>query len=196
MLTVIIPTRESERALVQTLAPLVAGATAGLITEVIVVDAGSTDATAEVADLAGCRYLVGEESVGARLKRAALAARAPWLLFLRPGTVPEPGWIEAIEGFIGSGRDTEQAAIFRLRADEFAEPGLGAALKALRSALFGVAPEPGQGLLIARRLYDSLGGHGAGEDTEAALLSRLGQRRLALLRPQRDRPEHILDFVN
>jgi glycosyltransferase involved in cell wall biosynthesis len=181
MLTVIIPTRESERALVQTLAPLVAGATAGLITVVIVVDAGSTDATAEVADLAGCRYLVGEESVGARLKRAALAARAPWLLFLRPGTVPEPGWIEAIEGFIGSGRDTEQAAIFRLRADEFAEPGLGAALKALRSALFGVAPEPGQGLLIARRLYDSLGGHGAGEDTEAALLSRLGQRRLALL---------------
>jgi len=38
--TVIIPTLESERSLVQTLAPLVSGATAGLITEVIVADAG------------------------------------------------------------------------------------------------------------------------------------------------------------
>ena len=41
MITVIIPTLESERSLVQTLAPLVSGATAGLITEVIVADAGS-----------------------------------------------------------------------------------------------------------------------------------------------------------
>ena len=55
MLTVIIPTREAERALVQSLAPLVSGATAGRIAEVIVADAGSSDATAEVADVAGCR---------------------------------------------------------------------------------------------------------------------------------------------
>lgn len=181
MLTVIIPTRESERALVQTLAPLVSGATAGLVTEVIVADAGSADATAEVADVAGCRYLAGPGTVGARLKLAAGEARAPWLLFLWPGTVPEPGWIEAIESFIGAGRDSAQAAVFRLRADEFAEPGLGAALKALRAALFGVTPGPEQGLLIARRLYDSLGGHGAGEDAEAALFRRIGRRRLALL---------------
>ncbi len=104
MLTVIIATHESERALVQTLAPLVSGATAGLITEVIVADAGSTDATAEVADLAGCRFMTADAAVGARLRRAAAEARAPWLLFLRPGTVPEPGWIEAVESFIGSGR--------------------------------------------------------------------------------------------
>lgn len=181
MLTVIIPTRESERALVQTLAPLVAGATAGLITEVIVADAGSADATAEVADLAGCRYLVGEGTTGARLKNAVTSARAPWLLFLRPGTVPEPGWIEAVESFIGSGRETAQAAVFRVRSDEYAEPGLAAALKALRAALFGAAPGPEQGLLIARRLYDEIGGHGAGNDAEAALLARLGRRRIALL---------------
>ena len=181
MLTVIIPTRESERALVQTLAPLVAGATAGLITEVIVADAGSTDATAEVADLAGCRYLAGSGETGQRLKSAAREARAPWLLFLRPGTVPEPGWIEAIESFIGSGRETAQAAIFRLRADEFAEPGIAAVLRALRSALFGASPGPAQGLLIARRLYDEIGGHGASEDAEKALLARLGRRRIALL---------------
>ena len=181
MLTVIIPTRESERALVQTLAPLVAGATAGLITEVIVADAASTDATAEVADLAGCRYLVAETAVGARLKSAAQSARAPWLLFLRPGTVPEPGWIEAIESFIGAGRETERAAIFRRRIDEFEEPGLIAALNTLRNALFGSAAVPEQGLLIARRLYEQIGGHSASDDAEAALLKRLGRRRLALL---------------
>ena len=181
MLSVIIPTDESERALVQTLAPLVAGATAGLIAEVIVADAGSKDATAEVADLAGCRYLASGGAAGARLSGAAKEARAPWLLFLRPGTVPEPGWIEAVESFIGSGRETAQAAVFRLRSDEFAEPGLATALRALRAALFGAAPAPVQGLLIARRLYDSLGGHAAGEEGEADLLRRLGRRRIALL---------------
>ena len=113
MLTVIIPTRESERPLVQTLAPLVAGATAGLIAEVIVADAGSKDATADVADLAGCRYVATDGATGARLAGAAKEARAPWLLFLRPGTVPEPGWIETVESFIGSDRETAQAGIFR-----------------------------------------------------------------------------------
>ncbi|HEY5279403.1 MAG TPA: glycosyltransferase [Pseudolabrys sp.] len=181
MLTVVIPTRESERALVQTLAPLVSGATAGLVSEVIVADAGSTDATAEIADLAGCRYLRTEAPAGVRLKTAATAARAPWLLFLRPGTVPEPGWIEAIERFIGSGREAQQAAIFRRRADEFGEPGIAAALATLRAALFGATPGPEQGLLIARRLYDRVGGHDASEDAETELLRRLGRRRIALL---------------
>jgi glycosyltransferase involved in cell wall biosynthesis len=181
MLTVIIPTRESERTLVQTLAPLVAGATAGLVSEVIVADAGSTDATAQVADLAGCRYLVEDAAVGARLKTAARSARAPWLLFLRPGTVPEPGWIEAIERFVGAGRETGQAAVFSRRRDALAQPGLAAAVNAFRAALFGRAVMPEQGLLIARRLYDHVGGHDASESAEMLLLKRLGGRRLALL---------------
>jgi glycosyltransferase involved in cell wall biosynthesis len=86
MLTVIIPSCESERTLVQTLAPLVAGATAGLIAEVIVADGGSRDATEEVADIAGCRFLRGEAPVGARLAEAAALARTAWLMFLRPGS--------------------------------------------------------------------------------------------------------------
>ena len=40
-----------------TLAALVPGATAGLLGEVVVADAGSRDATAEVADVAGCRFI-------------------------------------------------------------------------------------------------------------------------------------------
>ncbi len=57
MLSVVIATHESERALVPTLAALVPGAMAGLISEVVVADAGSTDATEEVADIAGCRFI-------------------------------------------------------------------------------------------------------------------------------------------
>ena len=50
MLSAIISTHESERALVPTLAALVPGATAGLLGEVIVADAGSYDATAGLLD--------------------------------------------------------------------------------------------------------------------------------------------------
>ena len=72
MLTAIIATRESERILVPTLAALVPGAMAGLLTEVIVADAGSRDATAEVTDIAGCRFMSDTAPVGARLKAAGV----------------------------------------------------------------------------------------------------------------------------
>ena len=52
MLSAIIATRNSERSLVPTLSALVPAAASGLLAEVIVADAGSEDATAEVADRA------------------------------------------------------------------------------------------------------------------------------------------------
>ena len=100
MLSAIIATHESERALVPTLAALVPGALAGLLGEVVVADAGSRDATAEVADIAGCRFMVSGEPLGARLKAAAATTRTPWLMFLRAGCVPEPGWIDAAQRFM------------------------------------------------------------------------------------------------
>ena len=54
MLSVVIATQDSERALLPTLAALVAGAAAGLVREVIVADASSRDATVAIADEAGC----------------------------------------------------------------------------------------------------------------------------------------------
>jgi glycosyltransferase involved in cell wall biosynthesis len=158
MLTVIIPTLESERALVQTLSPLVAGATAGLIAEVIVADGGSRDATEEVAEIAGCRFLRSDAPAGVRLKEAAALARTPWLMFLRAGSVPEPAWVDAVQDFM---RGDAQAASFRRPAG-----GLFARLLAPRI-------QPEQGLLIAKRLYDSAGGHPPREDAEAALLRGL-----------------------
>jgi glycosyltransferase involved in cell wall biosynthesis len=184
MLSAIIATHESERTLVPTLAALIPGATAGLLGEVIVADAGSHDATAEVADVAGCRFMASSDPLGTRLKAAAASTRTPWLLFLRAGCVPETGWVAAADRFMqatdtldGAGR----AAVFRPPgAADLLRPGLSEVIALLRVALGGGA-KPEQGLLIARRFYDALGGHPAGADAEAALLRQIGRRRIVML---------------
>jgi len=183
MLSVIIATHESERTLVPTLAALVPGATAGLLGEVIVADAGSRDATAEVADVAGCRFMASSEPLGARLKAAAASTRTPWLMFLRAGCVPEPDWVEAATRFIEATDrlDNGRAAVFRPPGvADLLRPSLAELIVLLRVTLGGGA-RPEQGLLIARRHYDSIGGHPDGADAEAAMLRRIGRRRLTML---------------
>lgn len=184
MLSAIIATRESERTLVPTLAALVPGATAGLIGEVVVCDGGSSDATAEVADVAGCRFMTSDEPLGARLKSAAASVRTPWLLFLRAGCVPDPGWVAAADRFIAATDMIEGAA----RAAVFRPPGVADMLRPSLAELFtvlqvafGGGARPEQGLLIARRFYDALGGHPAGDGAERDLLRRIGRRRIAML---------------
>ena len=184
MLSVIIPTHESERALVRTLAVLVPGAAAGAVREVIVADAGSRDATAEVADLAGCQVLVSHAPLGARLKAAAARARAQWLLFLRPGTRLDANWIDDAMGFIAAdeSRAASRAAVFRPVSGAAADrPVLFEALSLLRTAL-GARARPQQGLLIAKHLYEVIGGHRDHPQPESDLLRRLGRRRIVMLR--------------
>src|ERR1051325_9362224 len=94
MLSIIIPTHDSERPLVHTLAALVPGATAGLVREVIVADGGSRDGTEQVADIAGCVFFSSAKPLGTRLNDAAAKARGEWLMFLRPGAVPGVTWID------------------------------------------------------------------------------------------------------
>ncbi len=184
MLSAIIATHESERTLVPTLAALVPGATAGLLGEVIVADAGSSDATEEVADIAGCRFVASSAPLGARLKAAALTTRTPWLLFLRAGCVPEPGWIAAADRFIAAIDQTDgamRAAVFRpASASDLLHPRLSELATLLR-VMVGGGARPEQGLLIARRFYDEIGGHGHGADAETALLRKIGRRRIAML---------------
>src|SRR5450432_3405950 len=100
MITVIIPTLDSERRLVPTLAMLVPGAMSGIVREVIVADGGSSDATLEIADTAGCTALTAPGSPAGRLRAAVAAARAPWLMFLRPGTVLDATWLDEAARFI------------------------------------------------------------------------------------------------
>ena len=184
MLSVIIATHESERALVPTLAALVPGAAAGLLAEVVVADSGSRDATAEVADIAGCRFISSTEPIGARLKAAAASTRSPWLMFLRAGAVPQAGWIDAADRFMQATdllNGAARAAVFRPPAPtDYLRPSLAEIIALLRTALGGGA-DPEQGLLIARRFYEAVGGHSAGDDAETALLRLLGRQRTAML---------------
>lgn len=185
MLSVVIATDESERALVPTLAALVPGAAAGVVREVIVADGGSRDQTAEVADIAGCRIIVSEAPLGERLRNAAATARAPWLLFLRVGTVPDPTWIGEAIGFAEQEQHNTgalvRAAVFRPAPMLGSTSTLLDALTVLWIALGG-RHRPEHGLMIPRALYDALGGHRDGADPERDLLRRLGRRRIGVLR--------------
>jgi hypothetical protein len=105
-------------------------------------------------------------------------------MFLRAGVVPQPGWIDAAEHFMqvsGLKEGPVRAGVFRLAgAAHSVGPGFAELAGLLRAAIGG-GPRPEQGLLIGRRLYDSIGGHPAGEDAEAAILRRVGRRRLTVL---------------
>jgi hypothetical protein len=185
MISVIIATNESERPLLPTLAALVPGAMAGIVSDVIVADAGSHDGTAAVADVAGCRFMVTPGPLGTRLSAAAASGRAPWLLFMRPGSVPDVTWVQEASRFmLDAGRsDDPHAAVFRAAS---ASGGRRSALieaLALMIAALGAQPHPSQGLLISKMHYDALGGHRPdSSNTETDLIRRLGRRRIVLLR--------------
>jgi glycosyltransferase involved in cell wall biosynthesis len=179
MLSVIIATFDSERALVPTLAALVPGATAGLISEVIIADGGSSDETAAVADVAGCDFLPGTGPLGRRLKAATVKARAPWLMFLRPGTILDAPWTADVDRLVQQPATASVAAVFQRGAP--AQSGLGDALSLLATAL-GARPRPEQGLIIPQALYKSVGGHADNAaDPESELLRRIGRRRIVTL---------------
>jgi glycosyltransferase involved in cell wall biosynthesis len=186
MLTAIIPTHNSERALVPTLAMLVPGAMTGTVREVIVIDGGSTDATAQVVDIAGCELMTSSAPLGTRLKAAAAAARGTWLLFLRPGVVLDAAWVEeaarVIENAVARGTVASHAAVFRRSAAPDAKNSFfRQVLDLLMAALRG--PHPDQGLMLSRQFYDRIGGHRAyAPDPETELLRRIGRRRLVTLR--------------
>jgi glycosyltransferase involved in cell wall biosynthesis len=170
--SIILATSDSERALLPTLAALVPGATAGIVREVIVADAGSRDGTREIADFAGCEFVATSGSLGVRLSAAAQSARGDWLMFLQPGAVPGPTWIDETIAFAErTGRET-RGAVFAAH---------GGVLARLRERL--QLPRATQGLIIRRTAYHTLGGHRAeAADPERALLRRLGRTRLAVLR--------------
>ena len=156
----------------------------------LVVDGGSRDDTAAVADVGGCNFLVADGPLGRRLKTAVAWARAPWLLFLRPGTILDAPWIGETTHFVERAPPDSRAAVFRRAARaavfrphgiaDLLRPGLGEIVSLLR-VTFGGGAKPEQGLLIAQRFYQSIGGHPGGADAEAALLRKLGRRRIAML---------------
>ena len=105
-------------------------------------------------------------------------------MFLRAGCVPQPAWVAAVDRFMQMADASERArraAVFRPPGiADLMRPGLGEILAMLR-VTFGGAPKPEQGLVITRRFYDALGGHDGHAEAEAAMLRKLGRRRIAML---------------
>jgi glycosyltransferase involved in cell wall biosynthesis len=152
MITVVIATDNDERTLGQTLASLVPAAVDGLVREVILADAGSTDDTLKIAEDAGARIVQAEGAVEARLAAACRVARADWLLILE-ASVPAPhGW----EGAAGHHMERHGG-------------------KAAYWGRSGLAPfvTPAKAVLVPRRLFDQ-------EAAAAGWLRKLGARAVAL----------------
>ena len=184
MISVIVPTDNAERLLPRCFDSLIAGAVRGVVREVIVSDAGSTDSTLLIADGAGAHIIHARKNRGAQMAQAAASAKSDWLLFLRPETALETGWEVEAESFISqAAMERPRAAVFRFALEDFGGEARRAEAKAaLRTALFAL-PYGDQGLLIPKRLYQKLGGHRALADMEDAdLVRRIGRRRLVSLR--------------
>ncbi len=141
--------------------------------ERILVDGGSADATRDIAAAAGWRVIEAPRGRGTQLRAGAAAARGDTLLFVHADTVLAPDWVAAVRGFSG------EAGYFRLAfsgADRRA--ARVARLANWRARNLGL-PYGDQGLLIARDLYDRLGGYRdmpLMEDVD--LVRRIGRARL------------------
>jgi glycosyltransferase involved in cell wall biosynthesis len=153
MISVVIPTFNAENHLVGCLAPLVPASMAGLVRELVVVDAGSTDATQEIADDAGARIVKSAGGVSA----GVAVAKGPWILALDPAVRLERGWETAVQSHIEASR---APARFRL-------------YKADGGWLDGLMPPRALAALFLKQAGD---GRGGGFDANA--LRRLGGRRL------------------
>lgn len=188
MLSVVIPTQNSEEGLARTLASLVPAAAEGIVREVVVADAGSSDGTRIVADAAGCSLVdSGSGWLGRVTAGVHMARRAPWFLILAPNVHLESDWFREAATFVDrserAGRADAHVATFRIAYDEFGwRPRMAERVIGLSGALFG-RPLREQGLIISRRHFEALtaripdrfAGHGD-------LVGRLSRAAIHLLR--------------
>ena len=114
MLCVLIPTDDDEDPLAQMLPPLVQHAVTGMVSEVMVLDAGSRDETRRVAELAGCTIVDTRQT---DLPDWLTAARAPWLLALEPGARLMGEWTQAVQTHVNATAGAVGAARFRVARD-------------------------------------------------------------------------------
>lgn len=148
-ISVIIPTLNEAETLAETLESIGTHSD----TEIILVDGGSRDATAERGSQLGCRVLFTAAGRGSQLVAGAHAARGRWLWFVHADTRVPADWRELLW------RPRIPVACLRLGIAG-RHPGLrlielGAQA---RTAWDGIAYGD-QTLWITRSVYDSVGGH-------------------------------------
>jgi rSAM/selenodomain-associated transferase 2 len=173
-LSVVIPALNAATGLPATLAAL-----GDIPAEVVLVDGGSTDGTADLAAQLGACVVRAPRGRGGQLAAGSAAARGPWLLLLHADTVLAPGWADAVRDAM---RDPARAAYFRFALDDVAP----AARRLERAVAWRcrvlALPYGDQGLLVHRELLEAAGGIRPlplMEDVD--LIRRLGRARLAAL---------------
>lgn len=180
-LSIVIPTLDAAQALPNTLGALAATGMDRRC-EILVVDGGSSDGTAAIAEDQGARVVESAPGRGVQLSEGARHAGGRWLLFLHADTVPERGWADAVFRHCDDPTNGERAATFRFALDDTSRAARRLeAVVAWRTAALGL-PYGDQGLLISRGFYDSLGGFRPlplMEDVD--LIRRIGRRRLDIL---------------
>ncbi len=179
-LSIIIPTFDAGLVLRTALQALQADLRRFSLSEIIVIDGGSSDETASIASECGATVLTTERGRGTQLAAGCDTARGSWLLFLHADTLLSSDWPDAVLSHMQQ-RD-DRAGWFRFKLDDASisariwEMGV-----AVRCAIFAL-PYGDQGLLISRQLYDCVGGFRPlplMEDVD--LILRLGRRRLKAL---------------
>lgn len=97
MISVFIQCHNQEAELARTLSALVSGAVEGLISDVSILDEGSTDGSSKVSDAAGCSFYSLDE-----LRNAASQMRGEWALLIEAGARPAIGWVEVLGEHVGN----------------------------------------------------------------------------------------------
>lgn len=178
MLSIVIPTLNAEHVLPQTLKGVQAYAWEHV--EVLVVDGGSKDQTAQIAQDFHVKVIKSPVGRGRQLAAGAIHAKGPWLLFLHADTQLPIDWDLPVGKFISEERNAELAAYFRLSFDDNSSSSKRVAMLANWRAQSLGLPYGDQGLLIHRDLYDQVGGfdteHNLMEDVD--LVRRIGPMRL------------------
>ncbi|MFZ9951754.1 MAG: TIGR04283 family arsenosugar biosynthesis glycosyltransferase [Vulcanococcus sp.] len=158
-LAVVIPALQEARRLPLLLADL-AAAPPGLIAECLVVDGGSADGSAALAQAAGATSLHSPAGRGLQLQRGVAASTAPWLLLLHADARLSPGWAAAVQGAILEDESEPAPAAWYF---DLAVEGSGLALRVLERAVawrsrWRRLPYGDQGLLLPRQLLEAAGG--------------------------------------
>jgi rSAM/selenodomain-associated transferase 2 len=186
MISIIIPTLNSEATLGRCLVALVPAAVDGLVQQVVIADGGSEDRTVALAEEAGADVVISQSGRGHQIRAGIAASRAPWLLVLHSDTELHPGWEAEVSAFMTSvdlGRREKSAAAFRYALDDSGFiPRLMETIVHIRCSVAKL-PYGDQALLIPRRLYDEIGGYKPMpilEDVE--IVRRLGRRRMTILK--------------
>ena len=179
-LSIIIPALNAEADLPGCLSALIPALEANLLREVIIVDGGSDDATRRLAEGSGAKVIASEKGRAKQLIAGAAAARGEWFLFLHADTWLSRDWVERTKAHLE--QNPQNAAVFTLAFRTDDRMGKIVARRAnWRARTFGL-PYGDQGLLISRKLYESVGGY---EDVplmeDVKLVRVLGKSRISIL---------------